>query len=168
MANSPSSFEQRKPALCKQLKQLIDKDLSDLDQLHTTLLNEAQALKDRNSTEIEVIAKTKGTLVKNIEDRARAKVKLITASGAPIEAGKVKMVIDARGDAELSTLWSQSLNQLEQCKELNQVNGLVIERSRSRNQKIMDMVRGKHQKPKLYGEKGGESTYSGTNRIAKA
>lgn len=158
----------RIPALCAQLKLLLEKDLTDIANLRATLKEEASALKERDSVRINHLAKNKGTLVKQIEDRARAKVKLITSSGAQIEAGKVKSGIDALGDADLSRLWNDSLTQLNECKEMNQVNGLVIERSRARNQKIMDLVRGQHTKPKLYGNTGTEQAYSSATRIAKA
>lgn len=165
---SNTEITNRIPALCAQLKSLLQKDLTDLANLKKTLSEEATALKERNSEKIAQFARLKGSLVKQVEDRARAKVKLITASGAKIEAGKVKNGIDALGDNELSQLWADSLLQLDECKQLNQINGLVIERSRSRNQKIMDMVRGQHTKPKLYGNKGGEQAYASANTIAKA
>ncbi|KZZ73608.1 hypothetical protein A3767_23775, partial [Oleiphilus sp. HI0133] len=133
---SNSNIPNRIPALCAQLKLLLEKDLTDISNLRATLKEEATALKERNTDHINHLAKNKGTLVKQIEDRARAKVKLITASGAKIEAGKVKIGIDALGDPDLSRLWNDSLIQLDECKQLNQVNGLVIERSRARNQKI--------------------------------
>lgn len=162
--NSPN----RIPALCVQLKLLLEKDISDLDNLVAVLGEESTALKGRDSDKISHFSKAKSALVKQIEDRARAKVKLITASGAKIEAGKVKSGIEALGDAELTNLWNESLLKLEECKQLNQVNGLVIERSRTRNQKLMDLVRGQHGKPKLYGNKGAEQAYSSANSIAKA
>ncbi|KZY74848.1 hypothetical protein A3742_18515 [Oleiphilus sp. HI0071] len=165
---SNSNIPNRIPALCAQLKLLLEKDLTDISNLRATLKEEATALKERNTDHINHLAKNKGTLVKQIEDRARAKVKLITASGAKIEAGKVKIGIDALGDPDLSRLWNDSLIQLDECKQLNQVNGLVIERSRARNQKIMDIVRGQHSKPKLYGNTGTEQAYSSATSIAKA
>jgi flagella synthesis protein FlgN len=165
---SNSNIPNRIPALCAQLKLLLEKDLTDISNLRATLKEEATALKERHTDHINHLAKNKGTLVKQIEDRARAKVKLITASGAKIEAGKVKIGIDALGDPDLSRLWNDSLIQLDECKQLNQVNGLVIERSRARNQKIMDIVRGQHSKPKLYGNTGTEQAYSSATSIAKA
>lgn len=165
---SNPDLAQRIPLLCKQLNQLLDKDISDLSALKNVLSDEAEALKQRNAENIQLTAKTKTTLVKQIEDRARAKVNLITASGAPIKAGSVLEGVEGLGDQTLTERWVASLALLAECKDLNQVNGLVIERSRTRNQKIMDMVRGKHHKPQLYGNKGNEQRYSGTNRIAKA
>ena len=165
---SNTNTPNRIPALCTQLKLLLEKDLTDISNLRATLKEEANALKERDSEKINHLARNKGTLVKQIEDRARAKVKLITASGAQIEAGKVKSGIEALGDPELANLWNESLAQLDDCKQLNQINGLVIERSRARNQKIMDLVRGQHAKPKLYGNKGAEQAYSSATSIAKA
>jgi flagellar biosynthesis protein FlgN len=165
---SNTNIPNRIPALCTQLKLLLEKDLTDISNLRATLTEEASALKERDSEKISHLAKNKGTLVKQIEDRARAKVKLITASGAQIEAGKVKSGIEALGDADLTKLWNDSLAQLEDCKQQNQINGLIIERSRARNQKIMDIVRGQHTKPKLYGNTGSEQAYSSATSIAKA
>jgi len=165
---STTDLKQRIPLLCTKLKQLLEKDLQDLSLLTSTLTDESLALKQRDAEAISSCSKTKAQLIKQIEDRARAKVKLITASGAPIKAGNVQDGITSLGDLELTNLWQSSLKALQECKDLNTINGLVIERSRTRNQKIMDMVRGKHQKPKLYGNKGGEQSYAGSNRIAKA
>lgn len=163
-----SPTQNRIPELCKQLKLLLSKDLVALDSLKSTLDAESVALKQRESEKIASLAKTKAALVKEIEDRARSKVKLITASGAPISAGKVNEGINTLGDTQLSELWTSALEKLSECKELNQINGLVIERSRIRNQKIIDIVRGSHKKPKLYGNKGGEQSYATSSRIAKA
>lgn len=167
-STSQPQTQSRIPELCKQLKLLLTKDLSALDSLKAALTAESVALKQRESDKIASLAKTKAALVKEIEDRARSKVKLITASGAPISAGKVNEGIDTLGDAHLSELWTETLEKLSECKDLNQVNGLVIERSRIRNQKIIDIVRGSHKKPKLYGSKGGEQSYATSSRIAKA
>jgi flagella synthesis protein FlgN len=163
-----ATFAKRLPLLCKQLKQLLEKDLLDLEQLEKTLTEESKALSERKSDAISAYAELKSNLVDQIRQRAKAKARLLATSGAEIHPGEVRKGIEQFNDPELCELWDTSLERLKQCKEQNLVNGLVIQRSKQRTEKLMDLVRGKPQKQNLYGAQGSSQSISGSNRIAEA
>jgi flagella synthesis protein FlgN len=165
---SNSELIQRKTLLSDSLIKLLEQDLLDLAKLQKFLTLESIALRDRLSDKIQFCADTKSNLLNQIKARAQTKAKLMASAGVGIEAGKVKQGIDALGSEKLSDLWEDSLLQLKTCQEKNQVNGLVIQRSKLRNQKLMDIIRGQSQAPKLYGNQGSEKAYGGANSIAKA
>lgn len=163
-----SDLAQRKTILTENLIKLVEQDLTDLQKLQKFLELEAIALRERLSDKIQFCADTKSKLITQIKTRAQTKAKLMASAGVGIEAGKVKAGVDSLGSKKLSHLWEESLLKLEQCQQRNQVNGLVIQRSKLRNQKLMDIIRGQTQAPKLYGQQGSEKAYGGVNSIAKA
>lgn len=163
-----ATFQKRLPLLCKQLKQLLEKDLADLQQLDQTLQEESKALSERDAQNISAFAELKSNLVDQIRQRAKAKARLLATSGAEIHPGQVRQGIDQFNDPDLCRLWDESLDRLQHCKEQNLVNGLVIQRSKQRTEHLMDLVRGKPKKQNLYGQRGSSESLTSSNRIAEA
>ena len=150
------------------LKNTLKQDISDLDTLLKLLSTERTLLQTRKSDEIDAISKHKSSLVNQIELRAKAKAKLFASSGLGVRPGKVEETLRTLNDDELTSLWNVSRDKLALCKERNLVNGAIINRSLSRTTKLMNILRGKSNAPNLYGQKGREQSYAGTQRIGKA
>jgi len=150
------------------LKQLLKKDIVDLEQLKLLLNSEKETLKTRNSSKIETIAQHKSQKVKQLELRAKLKAKLIASSGLEIKPGEVETTLNSLSDDELLSLWHQSRKMLQECKDSNLVNGNILNHSLQRTNKLMMIIRGQNKSQNLYGQEGKESCYSGSHRIGKA
>ena len=152
----------------EQLTTLLQQDLNDLELLKKTLAKEKEALKSRDHTEISDLTKAKTSLVLKIESRSKAKFKLLKAVGIdPIKEDASKKLAKLE-DKNLLILWSAVKQLTQECKDSNQVNGTVIQRSLQRTNHIMNIMRGQNQKKGLYGAKGTQDNLGGSHRIAKA
>lgn len=151
-----------------QLKSTLKQDIQDLNSLSDLLKQEKELLKTRESKSIEALANKKSQIIKQIETRAKAKAKLFASSGLGIRPGKIESALQAMNDPELMSLWIASREKLTLCKEQNLVNGAIITRSKQRVGRLMDIIRGKHKAPNIYGQKGKEQSFSDNHRIAKA
>lgn len=151
-----------------ELKSALKQDITDLNSLLALLAKEKDLLSTRKSKEIEEISSHKSSLIKAIESRAKTKAKLFAKSGLGIRPGHVEETLFTIDDKELKALWTESRDKLSLCKEKNLVNGAIINRSLSRTNRLMDILRGKSQKPNLYGQKGREQSMGGGQRIGKA
>jgi len=152
----------------EQLKELLKKDIVDLEALKSLLDKEKRTLTTRDTSEIKRLSEFKSATVQQLESRAKLKAKLIAASGLGIRPGEVEKKLSTLDDSELMTLWRDSRKKLNLCKDGNLVNGNIISRSIQRTNKLMMIVRGQNKTQNLYGQQGKEQNYSGTHRIGKA
>lgn len=151
-----------------ELKSALKEDILDLDSLARLLDQEKALLKTRKSDQIKLISEHKSGLIKKIEMRGKTKAKLFAKSGLGIRPGQVETALLSLKDDELSKLWTESRNKLTSCKEQNLVNGAIINQSLNRTSRLMNILRGKNKAPNLYGQRGKEQSYAGSQRIGKA
>ena len=152
----------------EQLKTLLRQDIVDLDTLKKLLEQEKQTLTTRNTNQINVISNNKSQTVKQLESRAKIKAQLIAKSGLGIKPGKVEEKLQTLNDADLIHLWQTSRSKMQACKDINYVNGSIINRSLQRTNKLMMIVRGQNKKQNLYGQQGKEQSYGSSQRIGQA
>jgi len=151
-----------------QLKNLLRQDIVDLDALKKLLEQEKHTITTRNTDRISLLANNKSATVQQLELRAKDKAKLIARSGLGIKPGKVEDKLLTLEDSELIDLWQTSRSKMQQCKDINLVNGDVISRSLQRTNKLMKIIRGQGKAQNLYGQKGKEQSYGSSHRIGKA
>lgn len=150
------------------LKTLLKQDINDLDTLFNLLRAEKSSLETRDNEQITRLCAHKSELVKQIDTRAKQKAKTIAGSGLGIKPGQVGAALATLGDQELSALWTTSLEKLEHCKHANQVNGAIISHSVQRTSKLMNIIRGQSNTPKLYGQQGKSQSLAAGQVIGKA
>lgn len=155
-------------AFSKQLSSLLQEDLTNISQLEAILQQEREAITRRDTKNINRITQQKKELIQQLDGRAKSKATLLAKSGLGIRPGHVEESLRKLGDAELMTLWQESRSALENCKEKNMTNGLLISRSLQRTNKLMTIIRGQAKAPSLYGQRGKETSYSGSQHLGKA
>ncbi|WP_250658458.1 flagella synthesis protein FlgN [Alkalimarinus coralli] len=156
------------PLLIDRLKTLLQEDIQDLTRLSELLNKERTALKERSNDSLKLLTSEKSSRIKSIEHRAKEKAKLFIDAGHQIRKGEFEKVIADIPDPELQALWRKVNVGLRFCQDQNTINGKVVSHSLKRVNKLMDIVRGQHNKPNLYGSSGKESSIGGLNSIAKA
>ena len=156
------------PLSIDRLKALLQEDIQDLTKLSEILNKERTALKERSTTSLKQLSSDKSSRLKTIEYRAKEKAKLFVDAGYSIKKGEFEQVISEIPDTSLQSLWRKVNIGLKFCQDQNTVNGKVVSHSLKRVNKLMDIVRGQHNKPNLYGSSGKENTMGGLNSIAKA
>ncbi|MFD2228785.1 flagella synthesis protein FlgN [Alkalimarinus sediminis] len=156
------------PLSVDRLKTLLQDDIKDLTKLSEILNKERTALKERSNTAIQTLASEKSTCIKSIEYRAKEKAKMFVDAGYQIKKGEFEKAIAEIQDPSLQALWRKVNIGLRFCQDQNTINGKVVSHSLKRVNKLMDIVRGQHNKPNLYGSSGKENSFGGLNSIAKA
>ena len=156
------------PLSIDRLKTLLQEDIQDLTRLSEILNKERTALKERSNTSIQTLASEKSTCIKSIEYRAKEKAMLFVDAGYQVKKGTFEKVISEIQDPSLQSLWRKVNIGLRFCQDQNTVNGKVVSHSLKRVNKLMDIIRGQHNKPNLYGSSGKENSIGGLNSIAKA
>ncbi len=151
-----------------QLKLLLKQDIVDLESLKNLLEQEKNTLTTRNTDRINTLSNNKTQTVQQLESRAKIKATLIAKSGLGIKPGKVGEQLHSLNDSELVNLWQTSREKMQQCKNINLVNGNIISRSLQRTNKLMMIIRGQNKSQNLYGQQGKEQSYSASHRIGKA
>lgn len=152
----------------EELKHLLKQDIVDLEALKALLEQEKNTLTTRNIEKINQLAKDKSLTVSQLEQRAKAKARILAQSGLGIRPGQVESKLLTLEDAELMALWKDSRDRLANCQQQNAVNGSIINQSRQRVNKLMMIIRGQNKTQHLYGQQGKAQTYNSSQRIGEA
>lgn len=152
----------------EELKHLLKQDIVDLEALKALLEQEKTTLTTRNIDKINQLAKDKSLTVSQLEQRAKAKARILAQSGLGIRPGQVESKLLTLNDKELMDLWQDSRAKLANCQQQNAVNGSIINQSRQRVNKLMMIIRGQNKSQHLYGQQGKAQTYNNSQRIGEA
>lgn len=117
------------------------------DGLEAVLVEERQALLERDPELLIEVAERKRMLLLELQDGALALVDLPQADPA------------VRDRLEKS---------FDRCRQLNQVNGGVVAASRGATEKALAVLRGDHHAPSLYDSHGDTRVAGGTRALAQA
>ncbi len=130
-------------------------------QLLQALQQEQQALIAADLPAIEAMLDGRNALLQSISMVAQQRYEALAAAGfAGSEAGMADWLAQQQ-DTQLHQAWAAFQQQLQQAKELNRVNGLLINKHFQRNQERLDSLHGRHSSPQFYGKNGQSQNLSG-------
>lgn len=150
------------------LKDLLSRDVQQLEQLTNILRKEKSCLSSSDLSKLQELTAEKNQLLDQLRERARQKIRVLVAIGYQPDKGTPSRFIQSTGQAELYELWKRADQQMQECKTLNQNNGRVISHLQKRLSRLTSIFRGAAGQQKLYGAKGECTTVSGTNILASA
>lgn len=144
--------------------------LRDEKQLITTLLDllkqEQQLLVSADSDGLTTVTPLKSSLVAQMAQLAEQRHGALGAAGyAPREAG-METWLDACKDAAAASLWQDLLALTREAKEMNRVNGMLINKQMAHNQAVLNAMRqpaARSGENAFYGPTG-QATASGPSR----
>lgn len=136
------------PAL---IKNLIDSDIHNANELLQLLNKEKSALETRDSDLLKAILPEKKQVLSNLDKNAQTRSSILKQLGKPDSADNWKTLIES---IKLTTSWKDLEQCLKQCQELNQVNERVISRSQQTVGRLLEIFRGQLGQPSVYNEKG--------------
>jgi flagella synthesis protein FlgN len=124
---------------------------------------EQSALVKGNITLIESIIDRKFTLLQELSSVAKSRYEALANSG--FEANESGMVawIKRQNNVGLQKSWDAFQLMLTRTKEMNRLNGVLINKHFSRNQQILNHLQGKPEAGNMYG-KNGQAKTSAYNR----
>ncbi len=150
------------------LKQLLNQDVSDLNQLAFLLDEEKAKLKSSDIRAIEPLTQQKNGMLGQIRERAKRKIHLLVEMGYRPEHGEPSRFIRSAGLSELTSLWQAAETALKTCHERNRVNSRIVSHLQNRLTKLTDIFRGSAGQAKLYGSSGQQTSVGQSNILASA
>jgi len=141
-----------------------------LESLNTLLMVERTALKDRDTTNIKSLLEQKTGLLRELEANATQRSQLLTQSGFDgNEQGMTAYLETLPTTASaLINQWQILKDKLLSCKEANQINGSIVNRSRAQVESLLNIMRGQSGEQKIYTGTGKSSVVGGGHSLGKA
>lgn len=127
------------------LQQLLESDRQQLDTLAELLLAEKNCLEKRDLDQLNTLLPRKQTVLASIESNDHLRRKLLVQAGVPAEQTNLthlKRLLGKGGQNEFTALLDRIESRLQQCRELSEVNSIIVHRSRLNTQRALSILRG--------------------------
>lgn len=132
----------------------FEKDAALVSELLNDLQSEQSALVSADLDTIERMVDKRVELLQALGAAANARYDaLVTAGFEPNEQG-MSAWLKKQSSQVLEQAWLSFQQQLVQAKELNRLNGILINKNFQRNQEKLDALNGKTSAPQFYGKNG--------------
>ena len=152
-----------------QISTLFNQDAIRLNELVALLTKEQASLVNMDIDEVEGILDAKSTLILQIADATKKRHQALGHAGFDANENGMATWVRASENAEVHAAWEVFQGQLARAKELNRVNGQVINQHFKRNQQAINALQGKAPTATgVYGPNGQTSTTSSTRSMLSA
>lgn len=132
------------------------------------LEDERDALKKRDTKELERIITDKSTSLLALEQGAKQRAAwLKTQANEPAQEQAWTQHVEQLSP-ELSTQWLQFRRLLEDCQTHNEINGKMLARNQQAFKRLIDIVRGQNHGQPLYTPKGSHGSGSDYHNLGEA
>lgn len=130
------------------------------------LREEQQHLVSADTDALERITPRKAQLVQEMSALARQRHSALGAAGFPAEESGMQAWLAASGDQNATATWQDLLTKTREAKELNRVNGLLINKRLAHNATLLNAMRGPSAAPDagVYGPGGQAAAPIGPRR----
>ncbi|WP_420391091.1 flagella synthesis protein FlgN [Marinobacter sp.] len=155
-------------AAIDELKDLLSQDIRQLESLADVLQQEKACLSTSDIRKLETLTGEKNTLLGQIRDRAKLKIRLLVSMGFRPENGAPSRFILSAGLSDVYDLWQGADERLKTCHQLNSNNGRVVSHLQKRLSRLTDIFRGVAGHQTLYGAQGEQKAVSHRTVLASA
>lgn len=118
------------------------------------LLAEQDALIAADLTRIEQMLDKRAPLLQSIATAAQQRYDALALAGYEASENGMAAWLQKQANSAMNQAWVVFQKQLVQSKELNRLNGLLINKHVLRNQEKLDVLTGKSAAPQFYGKNG--------------
>lgn len=132
----------------------FEQDAHLLNNLLETLMREQTSLVIADIDTIETLIEEKSVLLQSINITAKSRYEALAANG--FEPSEVGMVAWLKHQAKpaINELWESFQKTLNQAKEMNRLNGMLINKHFNRNQQLLNHLQGNSSASDVYGKNG--------------
>lgn len=147
-----------------QISTLFNQDVKLLNELVSLLSKEQGFLINMDIDDIEKVLDDKSVLIKQISASSAARHQALGKAGYDANENGMATWVRSIAEQALGNAWQAFQSQLEQAKELNRVNGQMINQHFKRNQQTLNQLQGKvpNAAAGVYGPNGQTATPSHT------
>lgn len=152
-----------------QIITLFQHEIEHLENLRDILESERRILGSHDVEEIDSSSGTKRTAVSALENASRRRFEYLTKLGInPQEENWFNRVLHLTGnDEKLQATHEHLIAATNQCRSMNQINGLLINRRERLTSEVINLLRANDVTP-IYSEQGHSVSSSSARTIGKA
>lgn len=103
---------------------------------------------------VEAILEEKSVLLQRLNLTSRSRYEALAAKGFDANEAGMEAWIQKQAKKDISAAWANFQKALNQAKELNRLNGLLISKHFNRNQELLNHLQGKSSTDSVYGRDG--------------
>lgn len=149
------------------IQRLFEQDVRLVDDLLLMLTREQVSLINIDIDAVEQLLDEKAVLLQKISASAQSRYKVLATLGFEASEAGMANWVKKHGDAKLVHAWGEFQKTLQQAKELNLLNGQLINKHFSRNQEFLHELQGRPNGLGMYGPNG-QTTSRSFSRAAIA
>lgn len=132
----------------------FEQDAKLVNHLLEVLTREQSSLVLSDIDAIEIAMEEKSILLQNISRTANSRYTALAAGGfAPNESGMISW-LKCQTKPALNELWERFQKSISQAKEMNRLNGILINKHFNRNQQMLNQLQGSADNGGVYGRNG--------------
>lgn len=151
------------------LRNMITQDTAAVQQLKTLLLREREQLEQRKQDELPAIIEHKAALIDQLNASAKQRQQVLQTLNLPTNSQGWDLFLQRNtATLVLRDEWQALVNEFEECKSMNEVNGKMVARSRQTLNHLLNLLRGQVAAPSLYTSNGTKSQQNSSYTVAKA
>lgn len=166
--NTPQSTMGSVPVSPKALFSQVEQDIQVCDQLIELLQKESEALKQRQTQTLESLIPEKNSFLSALANSANQRRAWLQAQGKPTDESHWLQLLQEMGGQKLLDQWQIFNDKLSNTKHLNEVNGKMIARGQQTINRLLDILRGQFDAPKLYNQSGTTQVHKSSKGMVKA
>lgn len=139
------------------LQQLLESDRAQLGSLAELLQAEKTCLEQRDLDTLNTLISQKQSVLASIENNDHVRRKLLQQAGVPADQTNLthlKRLLGKGGNNDFTALLDSIESRLQQCRELSEVNSIIVHRSRLNTQRTLSILRGPATLADLYTSHG--------------
>lgn len=150
-----------------QISTLFHQDAKLLNELVLLLSQEQISLVDMDIDVVEQVIDEKSILIQKITEATKTRHQVLGKAGFDANENGMATWIRASESKQMHTAWEAFQAQLAQAKELNRVNGQMINQHFKRNQQALNTLQGKPSNAgsAIYGPNGHATTLNHTRSM---
>lgn len=146
----------------------IEQGINACQKLLILLEDERNALKARDTQELERIIKNKSTNLLALEQGAKQRTSWLKVNGSEAAFEHTWAEHISQLSPALSAQWAQFKTLLGECQTHNEVNGKMLARNQQVFKRLVAIVRGQSDQQPLYTPKGSRKAGSGYHNFGEA
>lgn len=128
----------------------LDEQSQTCTALLTLLQQECELLKQRERTQIEQLTRDKIPLITRLEAGRQTRQQWLRALGLTADQPHWEQLLNQHGGQKLLEDWQNLQARFSDCQRQNDINGRLVARGKQSLHRLLQVVRGQGDAPKLY------------------
>lgn len=149
------------------ITQLMAQECASAKLLCDILASERNALAANKLELLDELATKKQTQIEKLEALGKIRIDWLSCRGIDTDSTKLNEYFTHAGN-EQARAWQTLLKQLEECQQLNRVNGSIVKQLQKKITNALSILQGQADSTDLYDQSGKSTTNSNTSILTRA